>query len=91
MLYIYIYRTQYYIMSNIDDDDEKNNLTNIIYDLNLKEVLRIARNNVDPKDFKVDPYINKIDGNDFIVFQTKWIMHKKLREIYKQYKNKFIF
>ena len=27
-------------MSNIDDDDEKN------------KVLRIARNNVDPKDFK---------------------------------------
>ena len=59
-------------MSNIDDDDEKNNLTNIIYDENLKEVLRIARNNVDPKDFKVDAYIKKIDGNDFfIVFQTK--------------------
>ena len=48
-------------MSNIDDDDEKNNLTNIIYDANLKEVLRIARNNVDPKDFKVEAYIKKID------------------------------
>jgi len=48
-------------MSNKDDDHEKNNLTNIIYDKNLKEVLSIARNKVDPKDFKVDPYIKKID------------------------------
>jgi len=58
-------------MSNIDDDDEKNNLTNIIYDENLKEVLRIARNNVDPKDFKVDAYIKKIDGNDFYCISNK--------------------
>ena len=78
MLYVYIYRTQYYIMSNIDDDDEKNNLTNIIYDLNLKEVLRIARNNVDPKDFKVDPYINKIDGNDFYCISNKMNNSQKI-------------
>ena len=38
---------------------------------NLKEVLRIARNNVDPKDFKVDPYIKKLMEMIFIVFQTK--------------------
>ena len=79
-------------MSNIDDDDEKNNLTNIIYDENLKEVLRIARNNVDPKDFKVDAYIKKIDGNDFYCISNKMNnAQKKLREIYKQYKNKLNF
>ena len=79
-------------MSNIDDDDEKNNLTNIIYDENLKEVLRIARNNVDPKDFKVDPYIKKIDGTDFYCITNKMNnAQKKLREIYKQYKNKLNF
>ena len=58
-------------MSNIYDDDEKKNLTNIIYDENLNEVFMIARNNVDPKDFKVDPYNKKIDGNDFYCITNK--------------------
>jgi GGDEF domain-containing protein len=58
-------------MSNINDDDEKNSTTYIIYDENLKEVWRIARNSVDPKDFKVDPYIKKIDGDDFYCISNK--------------------
>ena len=58
-------------MSNINDDDEKNSTTYIIYDKNLKEVWRIARNSVDPKDFKVDPYIKKIDGTDFCCITNK--------------------
>jgi hypothetical protein len=53
----------------------------------LKEVLRIARNKVDPKDFKVDPYIKKIAGNDFYCISNKMNnAQKKLRETYKQYK-----
>ena len=67
IIYIYI-EFKNYIMSNIDDDHEKKNLTNIIYDENLKEVLRIARNNVDPI---VDPFIKKIDGNNFYCITNK--------------------
>ena len=54
--------------------------------------MRIARNNVDPKDFKVDPYIEKIDGNDVYFISNKMNnAQKKLRGINKQYKNKLNF
>ena len=47
---------------------------------------------MDPKDFKVDPYIKKIDGTDFYCISNKMNKaQKKLREIYKQYKNKLNF
>ena len=68
-------------MSNIDDDDEKNNLSYVIYVLNLQEVLRIARNNVHPKDFKVDAYIKKIDWNDF------YCISNKMNNAQKNYEN----
>ena len=66
-------------------------LTNIIYDENLKEVLRIARNSVDPKDFKIDLYITEIDGNDVYCISNKMNNAQKKQEIYKQCKNTLNF
>ena len=37
--------------------EEGTNITTIIYDENLKELLRIARNRLNPKDLQVEPYI----------------------------------
>ena len=57
--------------------EEGTNITTIIYDKNLKELLRIARNRLNPKDLQVEPYIKEIDKEYFILLQTKLIRLKK--------------
>ena len=62
------------------------NITTIKYDENLKEILRIARNRLNPNDFKVDDFIKEFDNNEFYIFTNKMIeAQKKLREIFKEY------
>jgi hypothetical protein len=68
------------------------NITNIIYDENLKEVLRIARNRLNPQDLQVDPYIKKIN-KEYFYFTTNKVnkAQKTLREIFNQYKSTLNF
>ena len=66
--------------------------TSIKFDENLKELLRIARKRIDPKDFKVDVYIKKIDNNDFYFLTNRMFdAQSQLREIYKENKTKLNF
>ena len=66
--------------------------TSIKFDENLKELLRIARNRIDPKDFKVDVYIKEIDNNDFYFLTNRMFdAQSQLREIYKENKTKLNF
>jgi hypothetical protein len=68
------------------------NITTIIYDENLKELLRIARNKLNPKDFKVEAYIKEIDNNDFYFFTNRMVdAQETLREIFKQNKSTLNF
>ena len=48
--------------------EEGTNITTIIYDENLKELLRIARNRLNPKDLQVEPYIKEIDKEYFLFY-----------------------
>lgn len=77
-------------MSNYDGKDT--NITTIIYDENLKELLRIARNSLDPKNLQIDPYIKKIDKEYFYFTSTKIIKAQEtLREIFTQNKSTLNF
>ena len=75
-------------MSNYAED----NIKTIIYDENLKELLRIARNSLDPKNLQIDPYIKKIDNEYFYFTSTKIIKAQEtLREIFTQNKSTLNF
>ena len=66
--------------------------TSIKFDENLKELLRIARNSLDPKNLQIDPYIKKIDNEYFYFTSTKIIKAQEtLREIFTQNKSTLNF
>ena len=72
--------------------EEGTNITTIIYDENLKELLRIARNRLNPKDLQVEPYIKEID-KEYFYFTTNKVnkAQETLREIFKQNKSTLNF
>jgi hypothetical protein len=76
--------------------DDYVNITTIKYDENLKAVLTQARNEINPKDLKINYNIKKIYVNGFetkytkltsLVFETQ----QKLRDFYQKNKNKLNF
>ena len=72
--------------------NEETNITTIIYDENLKELLRIARNRLNPKYFKVDACIKEIENNNFYFLnKTMFEAQALLRDIFKENKSTLNF
>lgn len=74
----------------------KINITTIKYDENLKAVLTQARNEINPKDLKINYNIKKINVNGFETYYTKltslvFETQQKLRDFYQKNKNKLNF